>query len=157
MGSKGPGEGNWGWKKITLVTSLALSVIFGPMIAVSTPLMNNYLGYCEKNKGTDFSKWLHMKVGSVSRKTLRPELSAKAYEKYVDMYHNPDDPSQDGPDVAEAWFEWGKVLKDTRLDDGRPGKRRGIELLEEWLDTYGEGHPLGLEVKDALFRMKNIP
>lgn len=141
--AKGPTEGGWGWKKISLFLGLIILVIAGPWIAISNWAFEGYLVYSAEHKGDDFAKWLHMKVGSISSKTMRPALSAKAYKQYVDLYHNPDDPSQDDEATYTAWMRYGE---ETANDHHRV---ESLTILQEWFDTYGEGHPFYGTVKET--------
>lgn len=135
MGAKGPSEGHWGWKKWTAALTVVGLIIFGPTIGLSTPMFERYLKYCENNKGTDFSKWLHLKVASVSSKTLRPELSAKAYLSYWEWYHDKEYPQKDTEDIYTALLNHALRLEDDNQ------RLAGRKVLEEWKEWYGEGHP----------------
>ena len=135
MAAKGPNDGGWGWKKWTALGVLAALIVFGPTIGLSTAMFENYLSYCENHKGTDFSKWLHLKVATVSSKTMRPELSAKAYLSYWEWYHDKNYPDKDPEDVYKAKLEYALRLED---DNQRDAARKA---LEEWKEWYGYGHP----------------
>lgn len=139
--AKGPTEGGWGWKKLSILFAVIILVIAGPWVAISTWAFEGYLEYSANHKGEDFAKWLHLKVGSISAKTMRPELSAEAYRQYVEIYHNPDDPAQDDEDTYTAWMRYGEELANNRE------RVKSLEILQMWIDTYGELHPFYGTVK----------
>lgn len=147
MAAKGPNDAGWGWKKWTALGVVAALIIFGPTIGLSTAMFENYLEYCEANKGTDFSKWLHLKVASISSKTMRPELSAKASKLYWEWYHDPEYTEKDTEDVYRSWVNHALRLED---DNQRLAARK---QLEEWKEWYGHGHPYYEQVDQELRNM----
>jgi len=86
-------------KKVILYVVLPASLIFGPLIAISSPSVGCYQKQIDKNPNSESSKKWQIRLADLCLKTMRPDMAAEMYGKFAARYV--DDPRR--PDAL--WYQ----------------------------------------------------
>jgi len=113
-------------KKVILYIVLPATIIFGPFIALSSPSMGCYQAQIDKNPNSQSAKDWQLTLADICLKTMRPEMAAEMYGKYVDRH--PQDPKR-----AEAL--WLKAYAHEKAEDKHSTIKTLVKLFNEHGDT----------------------
>lgn len=127
------------WKKIALIAGFFVSLVAGPLILLSNPMMDYYQKRIDKNPNSDFSKWLQLTMANMCYKTMRPERSAVYYYNYLERYKD---------DVQRPWvmLRYGLSLEEASRT------AEALQVYQQILDDY----PNRDEARDAAQGMDRI-
>lgn len=80
---------DWTWRKTIIWVGIPLLIVLSPLFLMSSGMMDIYQERIDANPKTDFNKWLQLTSANICYKTLRPEMAAERYRKF--MAHYPED------------------------------------------------------------------
>lgn len=96
------------WKRTLIFLGIFIVILGTPLVAITNPAMDFYMSRVEKEPKTSLNRWLLLNMcGGLCYKTMRPDRSADAYRKFLEVW-GPDD-----PDYPFAWIRYAQSLEDS--------------------------------------------
>jgi tetratricopeptide (TPR) repeat protein len=122
----------WSWKKYSIWIGLVVIILLMPFFLISSSMMEIYLERVNENPKTEFNNWLLMKSANICFDTLRPEMAAERYRRFMELY--PDDPQR-----RYALYYFASALEDAQ---------KTADALAVYLQ-FAEEYPDGDDTKRA--------
>lgn len=118
---------DWDWRKHGTLLGIGVLILLSPLFFISSNMMEIYQERIDKNPGTDFNKWLQLESADVCFHTLRPEMAAARYRRFLELY--PDDEQR-----RYALFWFANALEDAeKVADA-------LEVYKQFTEEYpGQG------------------
>ena len=113
------------WKKIALLCGIVIGIIVLPLFLFSNPMVNYYARRVDENPDSGLNKWLLMASADICYKTMRPELSAEFYYKFMEKY--PDDPRR-----PQLFMRYANSLEDANRN--KEADAMYMRYVEEYPD-----------------------
>jgi tetratricopeptide (TPR) repeat protein len=122
----------WSWKKYSIWIGLVVIILLMPFFLISSSMMDIYLERVNENPQTEFNNWLLLKSANICFDTLRPEMAAERYRRFMELY--PEDPQR-----RHALFYFASALEDAQ---------KTADALAVYLQ-FAEEYPDGDDTKRA--------
>ncbi|HEX7899384.1 MAG TPA: tetratricopeptide repeat protein [Planctomycetota bacterium] len=123
---------DWSWRKYGIWIGLVLIILLMPFFLISSTMMEIYLERVNENPKTEFNNWLLLKSANICFHTLRPEMAAERYRRYLELY--PDDENR-----RLALFYFASSLEDSE---------KTADALAVYLQ-FTEEYPSGVDTTAA--------
>ena len=130
------------WKKTAIVLAIFVLVIGGPVFLISTPMMDVYQEWIDKDPKTDFHKSLQLWIAGVCFRTMRADSAVDMYYKYLTYY-------PDSPDRAFALLRYAQSLDEVNRN------AEAIATYEQFMAEF-PGHDDAKTAEDAINSIKYV-
>ncbi len=116
------------YKKLFIILGVCVSLVVLPTILLSTPMMGCYQGKIDENPNSDSSRDWQFKLAKTCANTLRPDLAADMYERYIDRY------KKDEKRAEAMWRRAQCLVEAEKVEEGKEQYR--VLILEYPKDAY---------------------
>jgi len=130
-------------KKVVLIAAIFVSVVGLPLLLISTPMIDTYQEWIDRNPHTGFHRWLQFSSAQIAYKTVRPEVGARGFRRYLEHYG-----AQDSRHPI-ALFRYARCLEESRKRDAA---REQYELFRV---LYPQ-HALAPDAEEGIRRIRYL-